>query len=98
MSKAKAKKAPKNPTIGEVLDVVPTEAQEEILDAVEKLSPAEVRDMLIRMTRAIHTIHESVYFNHEKFRGMVMREVRQVVGKVETRYPEIGTRLDRNYK
>jgi len=96
MSKAQATNDPKKPTIGEVLAV---DVQNlEVVKAVEKLSPTEIRDMLIRMTRAIHTIHESVYFNHEKFRGMVMREVRQVVGKVETRYPEIGTRLDRNYK
>ena len=64
----------------------------------ERLSPTEVRDTLIRLVRAIHLINNSVYFNDTKFRAMVMREIRNVVGKCEPRYPEIATPIDRTYK
>ena len=62
------------------------------------LSPAEVRDTLIQLVRAVHLINNSVYFNDTKFRAMVMREIRGVVTKCSPRYPEIAEPLNRNFK
>lgn len=62
------------------------------------LSPTEIRELLIRLVRSIHLINNSVYFNDQKFRAMVMREVRTVVARAAKRYPEIAEPIDRTFK
>jgi len=63
-----------------------------------KLSAADARDQLIRFVQAMHTINNSVYFNDQKFRAMVMRETRAIVSKMEWKHPEIAEPLPTNYK
>lgn len=63
-----------------------------------KLTAANVRDILIKFVRAIHTINNSVYFNDQKFRGLVMRETRNLVSQLGDKHPEISEALPPNYK
>ncbi len=63
-----------------------------------KMSAADTRDLLIRFVQSMHTINNSVYFNDQKFRAMVMREVRGMVSRLEAKHPDIAKPLPQNYK
>ena len=67
-------------------------------DTELKLTAANVRDVLIKFVRSIHTINNSVYFNDQKFRALTMREVRHLVSRLGEKFPEISEPLPPSYK